>query len=141
MDASKFHYLGVFTKASTKKSNEALIRMLTSKTPLMSIESQTQDLQLLSNVIHPVAYILGSFSKSQCRWPTITKESFSVFKSIKKCSIYLQNADLLVQSDHKLLLKDFTGHADNDKCNIFRRSSHTQMSHVSIHKRNSQHLC
>ena len=47
----------------------------------------------------------------------MTKECFSVFMSIKKCSFYLQNVDLLVSSDHKPLLKIFTGHADNDKCN------------------------
>ena len=29
--------------------------------------------------------------------------------AIKKCSFYLQNADLLVHSDHKPLLKIFTG--------------------------------
>ena len=39
--------------------------------------------------------------------------------SIKKCSFYLQNTNLLVPSDHKLLLKNFTGHTDNDKCNIW----------------------
>ena len=38
--------------------------------------------------------------------------------SIKKCSFYLQNADLLVCSDHKPLQENFTGHTDNDKYNI-----------------------
>ena len=37
--------------------------------------------------------------------------------SIKKCSFYLQNADLLVSLDHKPLLKMFTGDTDNEKCN------------------------
>ena len=37
----------------------------------------------------------------------------------KECSFYLQNADLLVHSDCKPLLKIFTGHTDNDKCNIW----------------------
>ena len=96
MDASKFCYSGVLTQASTADSNEAPLKMLTSKAPLESVESQTQDLQLASNVIHPVAYISGNFSKSQCRWPVITKECFIVFMSIKECSFYLQNANLLV---------------------------------------------
>ena len=39
--------------------------------------------------------------------------------SIKKCSFYLQNADLLVHSDHKPLLKNFPRHTDNDKCNTW----------------------
>ena len=42
-----------------------------------------------------------------------------MLQSIKKCSFYLQNADLLVCSDHKPLLKFFTGHTDNDKCNTW----------------------
>ena len=39
--------------------------------------------------------------------------------SIKKCSFYLQNSDLLVCSDHKLLQKIFTGNTDNKKCNTW----------------------
>ena len=65
-DASKFSYSGVLTQASTEVSNEAFMKILTSDAPLISIESQTQDLQLEFNVIHPVAYIAGSFS--QCQW-------------------------------------------------------------------------
>ena len=61
----------------------------------------------------------NSFNHSQCKWPAITKECFSGFMSIKKCSFYLQNADLLVCSDHKLLLKMFTGHIDNERCNTW----------------------
>ena len=78
-DAIKFCYSGVLTQASTVDSNEALMNILTSKVPLTSIESQTQDLQLSSNVIHPVAYILSSFSQSECSWLAVTKECFSVF--------------------------------------------------------------
>ena len=37
----------------------------------------------------------------------------------RKCSFFLQNADLLVCSDHKPLLEIFTGHTDNDNCNIW----------------------
>ena len=39
--------------------------------------------------------------------------------SIKKISFYLQNANLLVHSDQKPLLKIFTGHTNNDTCNIW----------------------
>ena len=39
--------------------------------------------------------------------------------SIKKSSVYLQNADLLVCSDCKPLLKIFKGHTDTDKCNTW----------------------
>ena len=39
--------------------------------------------------------------------------------SIKKCLFYLQNTDHIVYSDHKLLLKIFKRHTDNDRCNIW----------------------
>ena len=95
----------MLTQAFTDESNELLTKLLTDKNLLKSVKSQTQDLQLKSSVVHPVAYISGSFTESQCRWPAIIKECFGIFMSIKKCSFYLQNADSLVHSDHKPLLK------------------------------------
>ena len=64
MDMGKFCYSGMLTQASNKELNEALIKMLTHKDPLESIESQTWDLQLNSNVVYPVTYISGSFNES-----------------------------------------------------------------------------
>ena len=45
---SKFCYWGVLTQVSTEDSKEALLKILTGKVPLKSVESQTQDLQLES---------------------------------------------------------------------------------------------
>ena len=73
----------MLTQASTEKLNEALIKLLTDKDPLKSVESQTWDIQLKSNIVHPMAYISGSFPESQWRWPAITKECFGIFMSIK----------------------------------------------------------
>ena len=115
-----------------KDSNKDLLRKLTSNDPLESAEFQTQDLQLASNFIHPVAYISSSFSQSQCRWPAITKECFSVFMSIKKCSPYLQNTNLLIYSDHKPLLKIFTRHTNNEKCNTWGLEASAIPIHVKI---------
>ena len=117
-DASKFCYSDMLTQASTDKTNETIIKLLTDKDPIKSVESQTQDLQLKSNIVHPVAYISGSFNKSQCRWPTITKECFGIFMSIKKCSFYLQNADLLVHLDPKPLLKIFSGNTNKNVTHV-----------------------
>ena len=117
-DASKYCWSGILKQASMDESNEALIQLLTEKNPLTNVESQTQDLELNSNLV-PVAYISGIFTKSQCRWPAITKECFGIFMLIKKCSLYLQNSDLLVQLDHKPLLKIFTGNMDNEKCSTW----------------------
>ena len=106
-------------QASTDKSNEALIKLLTDEDPLKSVESQMQDLQLKSSVVHPVAYISGSFTESRCRWPAINKGMFWHFMSIKKCSFYLQNSNLLVHLNHKTILKIFTGNTNNEKCNTW----------------------
>ena len=73
-DASKYRYLGMFTQALTGESNKALLKLLTDKDPLTNVKSETQDLKLNSNLVHPVAYISGSFTESQCIWPIITKE-------------------------------------------------------------------
>ena len=85
-DASKFCYSSVLTDASTDELNKALIKLLTDKDPLKSVHSQTQAIQL-SSLVHPVAFISGSFTEGQCRWPAITKECFGVFMSIK--SVFL----------------------------------------------------
>ena len=108
-DANTFCYSDVLTQACIDESNEALIKLLTDKDPLKSVQSKMKDLQLSSNIVHPVVYISGSFTKSQCRCPAVTKECFGGFMSIKKCSFYIQNSDLLVCLDHKPLLKIFTG--------------------------------
>ena len=57
---------------SIKDSNKALVRIHPGKDPSESVDSQTLDLQIDSNIVHPVAYISGPFSQSQCTWPTIT---------------------------------------------------------------------
>ena len=72
-DASKHCYLGVLIQVSMDESNEALETLLTECDPHTSVDSQTKDLKLNSNLVNPVAYISGSFTESQCRWPTITK--------------------------------------------------------------------
>ena len=94
----------MLTQASTKESNKALIKLHNDKGRLKSVQSQTQKLQIKSHVVHPVTHISGSFTERQCRWLAITKECFGVFMSIKKCSFYLKNSDLLVCLDYKPLL-------------------------------------
>ena len=62
----------MLTQAFIDESYETLLKLLNDKDPLTSVESQTQDLKLNSNLVHPVAYISDSFTESQCRWPAIT---------------------------------------------------------------------
>ena len=120
-----------------RPQNKAPLRILTSKDPLKSVESEIQTLQLEFYIVHSVAYILGSFSQSQCGWLAITKEGFSVFMSIKKWSFYLQNAELLICSDHKPLFKIFTGHTNSDKCDTWGLEAtaiprHVKVQHIKV---------
>ena len=50
----------------------------------------------------------------------------------KKFSFNLQNTDLLVCSHHKPLLKMFTGHPDNDKCNAWDLEAAPIHRHVKV---------
>ena len=52
--------------------------------------------------------------------------------SIKKCSFYLQNSDLLEHSDHKPLLKLFTGNTNNEKYNTWGLEATTIPRHVNV---------
>ena len=50
--------------------------------------------------------------------------------SIKICFFSLLNANLLVHSDHKPLLKIFTGHTTNNKCNTWSLETAAIPRHV-----------
>ena len=58
-DASKNCYSGVLIQASVDESNEALLKLLTDKDPLTSVESQTKDLKLNSTLV-----LCGVYSKA-----------------------------------------------------------------------------
>ena len=117
-DASKFCYSGVVTQTSTAESIEYLLKILTCEAPISSVELQTQDLQIGSNVIHPVAYISDSFCQSKCRWPTMDKRMLKCIHVNKEIFILLTKCQPTGTSDQKPPLKNFTGHTDNEKCKI-----------------------
>ena len=55
---------------------------------------------------HPITFASGLFKGSQLNWAALTKEAFAIYSSIKKLSYYLEDADILLRSDH-LPLKKF----------------------------------
>ena len=55
---------------------------------------------------HPITFASGLFKGSQINWTALTKEAFAIYSSIKKLSYYLENADIILRSDH-LPLKKF----------------------------------
>ena len=55
---------------------------------------------------HPITFASGLFKGSQMNWAALTKEAFAIYSSIKKLSYYLEDADIVLKSDH-LPLKKF----------------------------------
>ena len=80
----------MLTHASTDESNKAFIKLLIDKDPLKSVKSQMSDLQLKSSIVHPVAYISGSFTESQCRWSAITKECLAFYVNQKVFLLFIK---------------------------------------------------
>ena len=60
----------------------------------------------IRKIHHPITYASGLFKGSQINWATLTKEAYAIYMSIKKLDYYLQDADIILRSDH-LPLKTF----------------------------------
>ena len=60
----------------------------------------------IKKIYHPITYASGLFKGSQINWATLTKEAYAIYMSIKKLDYYLQDADIVLRSDH-LPLKKF----------------------------------
>ena len=93
-DASKYGWAGVLTQAHTS--------MVEGKTI-------TTD--------HPVANVSGLFRCSQLNWAALTKEAYAIYMSVKKLSLYLTDADVLIKSDHLPLKKFLQKNTLNTKVN------------------------
>ena len=57
-------------------------------------------------ILHPITYVSGLFRGSQLNWAILTKEAYDIYMSVKKLSLYLDNADITLRSSH-LPLKRF----------------------------------
>ena len=55
---------------------------------------------------HLITFASGLFKGSQINWAALTKEAFTIYSSIKKLSYYLEDAEIILSSDH-LPLKKF----------------------------------
>ena len=93
-DASKLGWAGVLTRLHTT---------------VIDGKSITTD--------HPVAFVSGLFRGSQLNWATLMKEAFAIYMSVKKLSVYLTDAQILVRSDHKPLEKFLQKNTLNSKVN------------------------
>ena len=75
-DVSKYRWAGVLTQ---------------SQTTVIDDKSVTTD--------HPVVFVSGLFRGSQLNWAALTKEAYAIYMSVKKLSLYLIQADVLLKSD------------------------------------------
>ena len=66
---------------------------------------------------HPITFASGLFKGSQMNWAVLTKEAFAIYSSIKKLSYYLEDADIVLRSDHLLLKKFLQKNTLNSKVN------------------------
>ena len=66
---------------------------------------------------HPITFASGLFRGSQMIWAALTKEAFAIYSSIKKLSYYLEDADVVLKSDHLPLKKFLQKNTLNSKVN------------------------
>ena len=66
---------------------------------------------------HPITFASGLFKGSQMNWAALTKEAFAIYSSIKKLSYYLEDADIILKSDHLPLKKFLQKNTLNSKVN------------------------
>ena len=66
---------------------------------------------------HAVTFASGLFKESQLNWAALTKEAFAIYSSIKKLSYYLEDADIVLRSDHLPLKKFLHKNTLNTKVN------------------------
>ena len=57
----------------------------------------------------PVAYFSGNFDKTQVKWNITEKETYAIYKSVKKFAFYITGAKTMVFNDHKPLKNFFEG--------------------------------
>ena len=66
---------------------------------------------------HPITFASGLFKGSQLNWAALTKEAFAIYSSIKKLSYYLEDAEIILRSDHLPLKKFLQKNTRNTKVN------------------------
>ena len=63
----------------------------------------------------PIAFLSHTFLETQRKWSTTEQEAYGVYYAITKWNYYLQGADIVVRSDHKLLNRFLNGKNANYK--------------------------
>ena len=66
---------------------------------------------------HPITYVSGLFKGSQLNWAALTKEAYAIYRSIKKLTYYLEDAEITLRSDHLPLKRFLQRNTLNTKVN------------------------
>ena len=66
---------------------------------------------------YPITFASGLFKGSQLNWAALTEEAFAIYSSIKKLSYYLEDAEIILSSDHLPLKKFLQKNTLNTKVN------------------------
>ena len=67
--------------------------------------------------LHHITYVSGLFHGSQLNWAALTKESYTIYLSVKKLAFYITDADMTLRSDHLPLKHFLLKNTLNDKVN------------------------
>ena len=71
----------------------------------------------IKKIHHTITCASGLFEGSQVNWATLTKEAYAIYMSIKNLDYYLQDADIILRSDHLPLKKFLEKKTLNSKVN------------------------
>ena len=84
---------------------------------VLTQEYQHEKDRKVFKINHPITFASGLFKGSQLNWAALTKEAFAIYSSIKKLSYYLEDADIILRSDHLPLKKFLQKNTLNSKVN------------------------
>ena len=66
---------------------------------------------------HPITHVSGLFKGSQINWAALAKEAYAIYMSVKKLNYYLEDANIILMSDHLPLKKFLKRNTLNVKVN------------------------
>ena len=121
-DASKYAWACVLTQEYEYYQDPKTRALYTSnqrqeKLKEGEIDKETFLEYKLKQILHPITYASGLFRGSQLNWATLTKEAYAIYMSVKKLNYYLEDADIILRSNHLPLKKFLEKNTLNTKVN------------------------
>ena len=73
---------------------------------VLTQEYHYEDEGKVRKIHHPITYVSGLFRGPQINWAALAKEAYAIYMAARKLTVYIQDAKVLLRSDH-LPLKKF----------------------------------